>query len=94
MVLQVPSVGFGKITLTLGPLDVFLHELHRLLHLCVFIGEGLHPLDQLAPLFSNSSYPLQTHQDYEAKPIYNIKVEHRRCSTDLDLLHHFRKGGL
>ena len=45
-------------------------------------------------LLGSPSYPLQTHQDYKATPIYNVKDEHRRCSTDLDLLHHWGKSGL
>ena len=76
MVFQIPCVGFSKILLALGPLDVFLHEFHLLLQLGVFFSDGLHPLDQLASLFGSPSYPLQTHQDYEAKPIYNVKDEH------------------
>ena len=49
----------------LGPLDVFLHKLHCLNELFIFLGEGLHPFDQLAPLFGSLSYALQKQQDYE-----------------------------
>ena len=65
MVFHIPRVGFGKITLVLGPLDIFLHKLHRLLQFFILLGEGLHPLDQLLTLYDSSRYALQKHQDYK-----------------------------
>ena len=47
----------------LGSLDVSLREVHRLFEFFVLLGEGLHPLVQLVPLFGSSSYPLKTHND-------------------------------
>ena len=51
----------------LGPLDVLLHKFHRLFEFFILLGEGLHPLYQLAPLLDSLSYPLQKRQDYEEK---------------------------
>ena len=57
MVLQVSHVGLGKVSLMLGPLDVFLHKVHRLLEFFILLGEGLHLLYQQAPLLDSASYP-------------------------------------
>ena len=59
LVFQVPRVGLSKVSLTLGPLDIFLHQRHSLLQLLILLGEGLHPLDQMPPLFGSSCYALQ-----------------------------------
>ena len=58
----------------LGPLDVLLHKLHRLLELFIFLGEGLHPLDQLSSLFGGLSSTLQKHQDYEEEQSPTTKM--------------------
>ena len=47
----------------LGPLDVLLHKFHSLFEFFILLGEGLHPLDQLAALLDSLSYPLQMHND-------------------------------
>ena len=65
MVFQVLCVGLYKVSLTLGLLDVSLHEVHRRLEFFVLLGEGLHPLYQLVPLLGSPSYPLQMHNDNE-----------------------------
>ena len=46
------------VSLVLGPLDVLLHKVHRLLEFFILLGVGLHPLYQLAPLLGSPSYPL------------------------------------
>ena len=44
-----------------GPSGCFLHKVHRLLEFFIFLGEWLHPLDQLVALLGSPSYPLQVH---------------------------------
>ena len=58
LVFQVPRIGFSKVSLALGPLDVSLHKVHHLLEFIVLLDEGLHPLYQLVPLLGSPSYPL------------------------------------
>ena len=55
----------------------FLHKLHCLLQLYILLGEGLHPLDQMAPLFGSPSYALQKQQDYEElqSPMTNMNID-------------------
>ena len=65
LVFQVLRVGLSKVSLMLGPLDVSLHKVRRLLEFFILLGEGLHPLYQLTPLLGSPSYPLQKCQDYE-----------------------------
>ena len=40
----------GVMSSSLGPLDAFLHKVHRLLEFFIFLGEGCHPFDQLVAL--------------------------------------------
>jgi len=56
-------MAFCKVSLALGPLDVSLHQFHRLFEFFILLGEGFHPLDQLVPLLDSPSYPLQMHND-------------------------------
>ena len=65
LIFQVSHVGLYKVSLALSPLDVSPHKVHRLLEFIILLGEGLHPLYQLAPLLGSLSYPLQKCQDYE-----------------------------
>ena len=63
LVLQVQRVGFSKVSLTPGPLGVFLQKFHRLLELSVFFGEGFHPLYQLMTVLDSPSYTLKINND-------------------------------
>ena len=63
--LQVQCVVFSEVPLTLGPLGVFLQEVHRLLEFSVLFGEGLHPLYQLVPVLGSLSYTLKINNDID-----------------------------
>ena len=61
--LQVQRVGLSEDPLALGPLGVFLQEVHRLLEFLVLFDEGFHPLYQLVPVLGSSGYPLKINND-------------------------------
>ena len=63
LIFQVLCIGLCKVSLASGSLDVSLREVHRLFEFFVLLGEGLHPLYQLAVLLSNPSYLLQMHNN-------------------------------
>ena len=61
--LQVQRVGLSEDPLALGPLGVFLQEVHRLLKFPILFDEGFHPLYQLVTVLGSPSYPLKINND-------------------------------